>query len=112
VLVAAAGAAEEVVRADRAHGGRDADGRVLMRPVVTLYTRVGCHLCERAEAVLREAQAATPFELQLVDVDGDPELTRRYGVRVPVVAIDGVEHFEFEVPHDQLVQLLEERTPR
>jgi glutaredoxin len=69
---------------------------------VTLYTRAGCHLCETAEAVLRGEQAATPFALRLVDVDGDPELARRYGARVPVVAIDGVEVFEYEVPADLL----------
>ena len=69
---------------------------------VTLYTRVGCHLCEEAERVLQRERAATPFRLDLVDVDRDPELARRYGVRVPVVAVDGVELFEYEVPVDLL----------
>jgi glutaredoxin len=69
---------------------------------VVLYTRVGCHLCEEAERTLRREQAATPFELELVDVDRDPRLVRRYGVRVPVVAVDGEELFEYEVPVDLL----------
>lgn len=69
---------------------------------VTLYTRVGCHLCEAAEEVLRAERAATPFALDLVDVDRDDELVRRYGVRVPVVTIDGEEVFEYEVPVDLL----------
>ena len=69
---------------------------------VTLYTRTGCHLCEEAERVLRAEQAATPFRLELVDIDHDPELVRRYGVRVPVVAVDGEELFEYEVPVDLL----------
>jgi glutaredoxin len=69
---------------------------------VTLYTRVGCHLCEEAERVLREERAATPFHLELVDIDRDPELVRRYGVRVPVVAVDGEDVFEYEVPPDLL----------
>jgi glutaredoxin len=71
-------------------------------PVVTLYTRVGCHLCEEAERVLEAERAASPFRLELVDVDRDPELARRYGVRVPVVAVDGAELFEYEVPADLL----------
>jgi glutaredoxin len=75
---------------------------------VTLYTRVGCHLCEEAERVLHEQRAATPFRLELVDVDRDPELARRYGVRVPVVAVDGVERFEYEVPADLLLAELGE----
>jgi glutaredoxin len=69
---------------------------------VTLYTRAGCHLCEEAERVLRAEQAATPFHLELVDIDGDPELARRYGVRVPVVAVDGRDLFDYEVPVDLL----------
>jgi len=69
---------------------------------VTLYTRVGCHLCEEAEQVLRAEQAMTAFALELVDVDREVELARRYGVRVPVVAIDGVDVFEYQVPVDLL----------
>jgi glutaredoxin len=81
-------------------------------PEVVLYTRAGCHLCEDAEAVLRRVMAEAAragrdgFELRSVDIDADPELARRYGVRVPVVAIDGVEHFEYEVPEDLLVDLI------
>jgi hypothetical protein len=37
-----------------------------------------------------------------VDIDRDPTLHRRYGVRVPVVAVDGEELFEYEVPADLL----------
>ena len=73
---------------------------------VTLYTRRGCHLCEDAEAVLRAARERTRFALRLVDIDADPELAGRYGVRVPVVAIDGVEHFQYEVPARELLALL------
>ena len=69
---------------------------------VTLYTRVGCHLCQEAERVLAQERVVTPFRLELVDVDRDPDLARRYGVRVPVVAVDGVELFEYEVPVDLL----------
>ena len=36
---------------------------------ITLYTRAGCHLCEEAERVLRQEQAAAGFGLELVDID-------------------------------------------
>lgn len=59
------------------------------RPVVTVYTRAGCGLCAAAERLARvEGRRA---EVVLVDVDADPELQRRYHVRVPVVVVDGVE---------------------
>lgn len=59
------------------------------RPRVVVYTRQHCGLCATAEAlVAREARRA---EVVLVDVDDDPDLQRRYHVRVPVVEVDGVE---------------------
>jgi hypothetical protein len=68
----------------------------LRRPRITVYSRAGCHLCERAEAdVVRLARSRA--EVEIVDVDADPALAARYTVRVPVVAIDGREVAELEV---------------
>lgn len=65
------------------------------RPQVTVYTRVGCGLCRRAEGmVTTEARRA---EISHVDVDSDPDLQIRFGVRVPVVTVDGVEVAELEL---------------
>lgn len=58
-------------------------------PVVTVYTRDACGLCRTAEDIVaREARRA---RVELVDIDADEQLQRRYNVRVPVVAVDGVE---------------------
>ncbi|MFN9545624.1 MAG: glutaredoxin family protein [Cyanobacteriota bacterium] len=54
-------------------------------PVLILYTRAGCCLCEGLEERLRAL--LPPGALHLVDVDGDPVLRARYGLSVPVVAL-------------------------
>ncbi len=60
-----------------------------------MHTRQGCGLCRAAEdLVAREARGAM---VRHVDVDGSPELQERYGVRVPVVVVDGVEVAELQV---------------
>lgn len=65
------------------------------RPRVVVYTRVGCGLCRQAEAlVAREARDA---EVAHVDVDDDERLVAAYGVRVPVVLVDGEEVAELQV---------------
>lgn len=65
------------------------------RPLVTVYTRAGCGLCATAETLARrEARRA---RLVLVDVDEDPDLQRRYNIRVPVVEVDGREVAELVV---------------
>jgi len=60
-------------------------------PVVTLYGKPGCHLCEDA----RRALAGLDFEE--VDVSIDPGLHARYGERIPVVEVDGEEVCRFHV---------------
>ena len=54
---------------------------------LTLVTRASCELCEDAERELRRLGA----EFELVDVDGDADLLRRYDEYVPVLLLDGVE---------------------
>jgi glutaredoxin len=66
------------------------------RPVeVVVYTRRGCGLCRTAERLV--ADEARGCEVTHVDVDTDEELVGRYGVRVPVVTVDGVEVAELQV---------------
>ena len=62
-------------------------------PRVTLYHAEGCHLCERARAVL--ADSGEPFEE--VDITGDPELEAAYREWLPVVEIDGRRAFVYFV---------------
>jgi glutaredoxin len=64
-------------------------------PEVVVYGRARCGLCRRAEElVAREAAGAV---IRHVDIDTADELIDRYGVRVPVVVVDGVEVAELEV---------------
>lgn len=76
-----------------ARRGRAASRRHV--PEVVVYGRARCGLCRRAEElVAREAAGAV---IRHVDVDAADELIDRYGVRVPVVVVDGVEVAELEV---------------
>jgi glutaredoxin len=60
--------------------------------IVTLITRVDCHLCADAEAVVARLSAELGFRFDLLDVDADPVRRDEYSDRVPVVLIDGKEH--------------------
>jgi glutaredoxin len=59
---------------------------------VTLVTRVGCHLCENAEELLRRLAGELGFGYREVDVDVSAALRDEYSDRVPVILIDGKEH--------------------
>lgn len=56
------------------------------RPLLTLYARPECHLCQDMAASLDDLKAELGFGYVMVDVDDDPALARRYGHLVPVLA--------------------------
>ncbi|MEA2581666.1 MAG: hypothetical protein QOE83_2558 [Actinomycetota bacterium] len=64
---------------------------------VTLFSRPGCHLCDVARDVIMAERNRTAFDLVEVDVSTEDALELEYGIRIPVVLIDGVEAFEIEV---------------
>jgi glutaredoxin len=68
--------------------------------VVTLYHAQGCHLCERALAQVAALRDELGFELEEVDIGGNPELEARYREWLPVVEIDGVRAFAYYVQPD------------
>jgi glutaredoxin len=75
-------------------------------PLVTLYGKPGCHLCDDARGVVERVRAEHPFELREVDITLDPALHREYGERIPVLELDGEELFEFFVEEAVLVERL------
>ncbi|MGW5387833.1 glutaredoxin family protein [Nocardia sp. NPDC003963] len=73
---------------------------------VTLLTRAGCGMCERALEQLRGICADFGIEVGSVDVDAvaatEPGLRAEYGDRLPVVLLDGREHSYFDVDETRL----------
>jgi hypothetical protein len=99
------------------HGAR------LSRPIATMtcvarivtvrmYSRSGCHLCDEARAAILEVMDATralgPVDVSFDErrIDGDDALEREYGLRIPVVEVDGQEEFEYQVDPARLRALL------
>jgi glutaredoxin len=64
---------------------------------VTLYSRPGCGLCDEARDVVRGVRERADFDFEEVDISGDDALELEYGIRIPVVAVDGEELFEIAV---------------
>ena len=62
--------------------------------MVTVYSRHGCHLCEDAVKTLEGMREELAFEIEIISIDGNPELEKLYGNEVPVIHING-EHHDF-----------------
>jgi len=79
-----------------------AERRAGRLPLLTLLTRRECHLCEDAEAVLRQVQSEVPFRYEKIDIDSDRGLLELYGDQVPVVLIGERKIFKYRVDPDRL----------
>jgi Glutaredoxin-like domain (DUF836) len=56
---------------------------------LTLLSRPGCGLCEEMRREVDLLLAGRPHEWEVVDVDSDPELVRRYGDAIPILFVNG-----------------------
>lgn len=71
---------------------------------VVLYERAECHLCDETRVLLDEMIG--PDRYERVDIDVSDDLVVRYGFRVPVVAVDGVDRLEAPIAGPDLFALL------
>ena len=69
--------------------------------------RQDCDLCDEMVAELEALGRTTPLPpIDIVDVDADPELLRRYGLNVPVLLLDGSVVCRHRLDSDELQRLL------
>jgi glutaredoxin len=73
---------------------------------LVLYERANCHLCEEARRLLNELIGPDAYDS--IDIDADDDLVMRYGFRVPVVALDGIDRLEAPISAPDLRALLAE----
>jgi glutaredoxin len=80
---------------------------------VVLYSRSGCHLCDIALETLEKLQSElsqeAPFEIEVLLIDGDSDLEKRFGEQVPVTYIDGSPHDFWRVEPDRFKKALLQR---
>ena len=76
---------------------------------VQLYSRPRCGLCDEARAVIEQVRGTSwpaVFELEEVSIEGDDALELEYGIRIPVVVVDGEEIAEIRLDPEVLIEAL------
>jgi len=77
-----------------------------LSPLV-LLTRPECGLCEDMVNELEALRAShTLPPLRLLDVDSDPDLQRRFGLKIPVLMLDHVPICSVRLDRDELLRAL------
>jgi len=77
-------------------------------PIVTIYSRVRCHLCEVANETLVQLQTDYEFTIEKIDIDANPDLQMLYSEQVPVIHINGKPHDFFRVDPERFKAALAE----
>ncbi|CAB4612974.1 unannotated protein [freshwater metagenome] len=75
--------------------------------MVTVYSRHGCHLCEDAVKTLESMREELAFEIEIIYIDGNPELEKLYGNEVPVIHINGEHHDFYKIDPERFRTSLE-----
>jgi thioredoxin-like negative regulator of GroEL len=58
-----------------------------MPVILRLYSRTGCHLCDemlKELETLQQTKAGT-FTVEILDIDLDQDMQRRYSLRIPLL---------------------------
>jgi len=56
---------------------------------VVVYTKEGCHLCEKVISALEKLATERPLEISARDITESSELYERYKHVIPVVEVNG-----------------------
>ncbi len=79
----------------------------MIPPGLVVLSREDCGLCQdmlHALADLERAQNLPP--VTIIDVDSDAELARRYGLKVPVLLLDGSVICHYTLNSHELLRLI------
>jgi glutaredoxin len=71
-------------------------------PVITLFSRPGCHLCDQAREVIARVAADLGVPWEEHDITQSEDDLRAYGEMIPVTLINGVQHDFWHVSEQRL----------
>jgi len=80
-----------------------------MDQFLTLYSRPGCHLCDEMKAIVDRVSRSMPLTVEVVDISADAELEARYGLEIPVLAMNGRKVAKYRVSEEELRRILNAR---
>lgn len=76
-------------------------------PGLVALTRQGCGLCDEMLHALAELERVGSIPpVSVVDVDCDAEFARRFGLRVPVLLLDGSVICHYTLNSNELLRLI------
>mmetsp|Transcript_7835 Transcript_7835/g.12066 ORF Transcript_7835/g.12066 Transcript_7835/m.12066 type:complete len:125 (+) Transcript_7835:2-376(+) len=77
-------------------------------PVVQLYTKEGCTLCDKVVDVLKDVLGDQPHSLQAIDIRDDNEVFSKYKYDIPVLHINNEYWTKHRLSADEALEGIQE----
>ncbi len=74
-------------------------------PIIEVYSREGCHLCEVLIEDLLDLTRGRA-DVRVHDIASRPDWLQKYDIRVPVVELDGAVLSEYSLDRDRVLEAL------
>ena len=78
-----------------------------MNAEIIIYTGRQCHLCDQAKDILLPLLDQKKLHLREIDVGSDVTLQKKYGLRIPVIALPNGHEKCWPFTAAQILRLLE-----
>jgi hypothetical protein len=80
-------------------------------PQVQFITKEGgCSLCDDLFVELESAKDYVDFDLEILKIDEDEELYKKYWDKIPVITVNGKVVVKFRATRDELIKKIEGRS--
>jgi glutaredoxin len=66
-------------------------------PIVEIYSKANCHLCDEAKEIIKKVKKDTAFTLIEIDITKDSQIFEKYKYDIPVININGIIAFKYKV---------------
>jgi hypothetical protein len=73
-------------------------------PLVTLFTKEGCTLCDKVKDTLMEVRSTHPHSLQQKDITDTKDLFGRYKYDIPVLHVDSIYWTKHKLTQEEAIQ--------
>jgi hypothetical protein len=81
----------------------------LSLPILRIYSKPDCHLCDVAKEVVRRVAMKYPLQVEVVNILEDPEAHDLYKEEIPVGVLDGRKIFKYRIDEDTLIRAVTAR---
>jgi glutaredoxin len=73
---------------------------------IKILSKPDCHLCDEAKETIQRVTKRLPIDIEVIDIEKDPELFNQYRYDIPVIFLDERKIFKHRVDEPKLKKIL------